>query len=332
MSNLRTLLSKCKTNVLAVVNGISCYFNDMKYFINNSKVGNRNQSQDSWRASLAALYHVIEKGLCMPNRRLRFGRERLMMLIEKCDGYYKHFGVDSQLAYAIAIIKEYDELHKSEKYELDSQLQSKIDMLLRSFPNIQAAKQVSYTREQYFSKTAASFDEFSKSRHSMRHFSGNIPLETIEKAIDLAKNAPSACNKQPVRVYIVSDTMNVKQVLDMQQGNRGFGQTIDKVLIVTTQFSGCTRYSERYMPFMDAGIFTMNLLYSLHYYHVGAIPLVWLNSKKRDMELRKLVGISSDEIPAIIVGTGDVSNDIICAISPRLETDIILKNNTLINQ
>lgn len=325
MSTLRNLLSRCKTNVLAVIDGISYYSNDLKYFIHNSKVGNWNQSQDSWRASLAALYHVIEKGLSMPNRRLGFGRDRLIILIEKCDNYYKQFGMDSQLAYAVAIVKEYDELHKSENYRLDGQLQSKIDLLLQSFPNIQAAKQASYTKEKYFSKTAASFDEFSRSRHSMRHFRGAIPIETIERAVDLAKNAPSACNKQPVRVYAVSDIASVNKVLDMQQGNRGFGQNIDKVLIVTTQFSGCTRYSERYMPFLDAGIFSMNLLYSLHYYHVGAIPLVWLNSKKRDTELRKLVGIPSDEIPAIIIGTGDVSDEIVCAISPRLETDIIFK-------
>ena len=211
----------------------------------NSKLGEWSESRDSWMASLAALYHVIEKGLSMPNRRLGFGRERLILLIERSNSYYKKFGMDSQLNYAIAIVKEYDELHKKEKFKLDQQLQDKIDNLLALFPDVTPAEQMVFTKEQYFSKTLASFEEFSKSRHSMRHFEGPVTLESIEQAVELAKYAPSACNKQPVRIYVVFDKENVEKILDMQQGNRGFGQNIDKVIVVTTQFSGCTRYSER---------------------------------------------------------------------------------------
>ena len=46
-------------------------------------------------------------------------------------------------------------------------------------------------------------------------------LESIEQAVELAKYAPSACNKQPVRIYVVFDKENVEKILDMQQGNRG---------------------------------------------------------------------------------------------------------------
>ena len=242
-----------------------------------------------------------------------------------CEKYHKEFGTDSQLSYALSIVKEYDELHKKESFKLDDELQCGIDKLLSAFPATSSAQQSIFTKADYFSKIEAPFDEFSASRHSMRHFGGDVSIEQITKAVDLAKNAPSACNKQPVRTYVVSDKDVVKQILDLQQGNRGFGQFIDKVLIVTTQFTGCTRYSERFMPFMDAGIFTMNLLYALHFNKIGAIPLVWLNSAERDKSLRCLVDIPSYEVPAIVIGVGDVSDTIVCALSPRLETNIILK-------
>lgn len=129
MSSFRKLLSRIKSRILTINNGISYYYNDMRYFMRNSKLGEWSESRDSWMASLAALYHVIEKGLSMPNRRLGFGRERLILLIERSNSYYKKFGMDSQLNYAIAIVKEYDELHKKEKFKLDQQLQDKIDNL-----------------------------------------------------------------------------------------------------------------------------------------------------------------------------------------------------------
>ena len=276
------------------------------------------------RSSMTASYHIIEKGLSMPNRRLGFGRDKLLSLINECLRYYDHYGMHGQLSYAISIIREYDLLHKQQNFKLDNELQTRIDSFLTLFPDIAPASQMAFTKKEYFKYREAAFNVFSESRHSMRHFMGSIPIETIERAVDLARNAPSACNKQPTRVYIVTGQNDVSDILKMQQGNRGFGQNIDKIIIVTTQFSGCTRFSERYMPFMDAGIFTMNLLYSLHFYEIGAIPLVWLSSKMRDKELRKKANIPIQEIPAILIGIGNVSNNIICAKSPRLDLETLL--------
>lgn len=325
MLSIKKIISKSLGSVRQLFSGFSYYWEDYNYFRRTSKINMCCKSLDSAIATLAASYHVLEKGLSMPNRRLGFGRERLLFLINECQRFYKEYGLHSQLSYSVAIVKEYDELHKKEGYPLEPFLQGKIDELLEIFPEIIPAEQETFTKIQYFADINKPFDVFSASRHSMRHFAGGGTEAQIHNAVDLAKNAPSACNKQPVRVYLISEKEKVRKVLDMQQGNRGFGQDIDKVLIVTTQYSGCTRYSERYMPFMDAGIFTMNLLYSLHFNEVGAIPLVWLNNKKRDKELRTLSGIPYDEIPAIIIGVGDVSDSIICAISPRLETNQILK-------
>ena len=325
MKKLRKFLSRWYHIILNTCGGISCYYNDMRYFMKESNLGSRCDTEARMRASMTATYHIIEKGLSMPNRRLGFGREKLISLLRICSCYYKTYGMHGQLYYAISIVKEYDELHKKELYNLDKVLQDSIDALLAQFPDIEEAQQKTFTKESFFAHTSSSFNVFSDSRHSMRHFNGSVSIKTIEKAVEIAKNAPSACNKQPVRLYLECDKKTISEVLDLQQGNRGFGQNIDKVIIVTTQFTGCTRFSERYMPFMDAGIFSMNLLYALHFYHVGAIPLVWLNSEERDRKLREIVSIPHNEIPALVIGVGDVTDNIICAQSPRLDLSEILK-------
>ena len=78
---------------------------------------------------------------------------------------------------------------------------------------------------------------------------------------------------------------------------------------------------------MDAGIFAMNLLYSLHFYKIGAIPLVWLSTPKRDIDLRNLTGIPSHEIPALVIGIGEVADNAICAVSPRLNNNNLFIHN-----
>lgn len=321
---LKNILLSVYRNLRLFLQGITFYYNDFEYFRKYSNLGTKDNTEPSLRASLIANYHIIEKGLSMPNRRLGFGRDRLLLLIKYCKTYFNNYGNHPQLEYAVSIIKEYDILHKSSNYKLDDELQRQIDGLLSVFPLAVPAKQLTLSNVDYFDKVKESFDLFSASRHSMRHFHGTIPLDQIEKAINLSKNAPSACNKQPVRVYVVSEKDKIAEILELQQGNRGFGQDIDVVIVVTTQLTGCSVYTERYMPYMDAGIFTMNLLYSLHFYKIGAIPLVWLSSKKRDNKLREIVDIPTFEIPAIIVGAGKVSENVVCAISPRLKTEEIM--------
>ena len=45
--------------------------------------------------------------------------------------------------------------------------------------------------------------------------------------------APSACNRQYVRVHSVGDIEMKKAILSLQNGNRGFGENADKLLVVT---------------------------------------------------------------------------------------------------
>lgn len=300
-----------------LLKGINVFLNDYLFFVENSNIGISKITEAKLLSTLIASYHIIEKGLSMPNRRLGFGRDVMKALIRKCNDYASKYGVgNEQFQYAIAIIKEYDNLHKQSNYSLDEDLQLSINKLINYY-DYPAAMQTVMSKEEFFGHTNDSFDLFSSSRHSTRHFSGKVETSRLLDALDLAKNAPSACNKQIVKSYIITNPDITKKILDLQQGNRGFGHLIDKLIVITTKYCGCTRYSDRFYPFVDAGIYSMNVLYSLHFYKIGAIPLVWLSTKERDKQLRKYIDAKNEEIPSLIIGVGDIADNVICANSPR---------------
>ena len=300
-----------------MLKGINVFLNDYLFFVENSNIGISKITEAKLLSTLIASYHIIEKGLSMPNRRLGFGRDVMKALIRKCNDYASKYGVgNEQFQYAIAIIKEYDNLHKQSNYSLDEDLQLSINKLINYY-DYPAAMQTVMSKEEFFGHTNDSFDLFSSSRHSTRHFSGKVETSRLLDALDLAKNAPSACNKQIVKSYIITNPDITKKILDLQQGNRGFGHLIDKLIVITTKYCGCTRYSDRFYPFVDAGIYSMNVLYSLHFYKIGAIPLVWLSTKERDKQLRKYIDAKNEEIPSLIIGVGDIADNVICANSPR---------------
>ena len=313
---------------LIILEGLKVFMCDLLFFLRNSRVVSWHvDEKEKSRTSLIAGYHIIEKGLAMPNRRLGFGQKGVLSLINMCKAYANKYGCDDeQLKAALSIIKAYDILHKDNCYQLDTKLQKEMDEVL-AMVAVEPVKQFEFTKEQFFSKVDAPFDEFALSRHSTRHFNGEVTIADIRRAIELAQCAPSACNEQPTRVYVVTDKSKVEEIMDLQQGNRGFGHLIDNVIVLTVKYMGCHKYSWRYTPFIDSGIYTMNLLYALHFNKIGAIPLIWLNTYKRNKQLRLLLSIPEYEVPCVIIGVGNVDETTVCPASPRNNIDYILKVN-----
>lgn len=63
-------------------------------------------------------YHVLEKGLTMPNRRLGFGREAVLNLIHLIEEFYLQFGDHDQVRHAAGCVATYLKLHQDEKYDM----------------------------------------------------------------------------------------------------------------------------------------------------------------------------------------------------------------------
>ena len=278
-----------------------CFAYDRRRFLRYSM--HRCPSKQSALASIIATYHVVEKGLTMPEPRLGFGRDVVLRLISELNQFAEKYGTDEmQFQHALGVIAEYHQWHQSEKSELSNDVELQIGQLLRKF-SFPASQQIDMTRDAYFSKANAPFPEFSASRHSVRHFEGSVSLEQIKQAVSLANNAPSACNRQPCRVHVVKDKELIAKCLALQNGNRGFGHLADKLLVLTTDLR-CAWETEQKDIFFNAGLYAMNLCYALHFYKVAHCMLNWSRLPKFDEELHSLLKIPIEETPAVLIACG----------------------------
>ena len=307
--------------VRAFITGIPYYFKDLENFIKYSRLYTDKRKNDTEKRlfySLMAKSHVIEKGLSMPNRRLGFGHDAMLILIDELLKYVRLYGVNNaQIEHVIGIILEYRILHKESNYKLEECLDLKLDLISSDFPNIFPTNQVALTKEELFEKVNESFDEFSRSRRSCRSISGPSDVERIRKAVQLALRTPSACNKQPVKVHLVTNRNEVQRMLNLQKGNRGFGHLIRQLLLITVDIRSYGRFEDRFNPYLDAGLFSMNLLYALHFFKIATIPLVWIDSSRRDMELHDIIDFPNEESPCLIIGIGEPSNSFFTTVSQR---------------
>lgn len=282
-----------------------------------------NESEVKKDAYITWLYHVIEKGLSMPEMRLGFGREKVEEILQEIKEYKERYGTDSTVyKNAVAIVLEYDRVHKENKYEFETSFQTLIDKLRVDNPKVTELKQSDFTSDNFYKDIDKNFSVFVSSRHSVRNYSSvEVPIGELISAIDLAKTAPSACNRQPTRIHIVTNNELIRKSLSLQNGNRGFGQLANKLMIITGDLRTILGAQEIFDLNTNVGIFIMNLCNALHEKKIAHCILNWYAMPKEDMQLRKIIGIPNEENITALIVCGYVPEKFKIAESPRFETE-----------
>lgn len=287
-------------------------------------------SQENLIARIIHTYHGIEKGLTMPNRRLNFGEENIISLVNLINEYIERYDTPtSQVKHAIGVLKAYQLMHKEVEGEKNNNhhFWETIHQLIDKYPNIPPSIQSHVTADEFYSEIHSDFEKFARARHTTRHYTGHVSRDEIQKAVELAMTAPSACNRQPVRVHCITDKDQKEKILSLQSGNRGFGSDADTILIITGDLSDICWIEERYDIYTNCGIFIMNLCYALFYYKIAHCILNWSIGidPGKDKKLHEIGGIPDNEVVAAMISCGKAPEEFDVASSPRRELAEILK-------
>ena len=298
------------------------YLEDARYDIRH--LGGLKPENATYRmACLILLCHKIEKGLCMPEFRKGFGQDAVWQLLQLLESYLKSgFGPDHvEINEALSVLHEYRKVHQEIGYSLDARLLEKIGEVVDN-ADFTPHGQLQMSAESYWAHTHAEFPLFAASRHSVRDFCGKVSYKQIEQAISLACTAPSACNRQHVRVHTYEDE-KATALLSLQNGNRGFGHLCKQLIVVTADRNALFTTKERHDGYTNGGIFAMNLSYSLHYYHVGHCILNWSTTSSVNAEFKKLAEIPDNEVVVLLMACGQVKESFKVARSARRPADEI---------
>jgi len=315
-----------KQNMTFLFSLIKNFYIDFKLYYKHSTVF-KQDTIEKIEALIILKYHSLEKGLLHNNIRYEFGKQNIIELCKLLKREDVLANSDrTQFAAAYLVMCTYYELHQKNNIDISSYYNS-LDYEL--FKQKIATSLLSVNEKQtstYFENTNESFNLFSASRSSVRDFTGEIiPFETIEKVIEIAKTAPSVCNRQPVKVYYVEDRNMIHDIVNIQQGLKGYSDNISQLLIVASDRNYFYTVGERNQFYIDGGIFLMNLLYALHYYKIGACPAHWGMNADLDKKIMKLIKMNESEKVICLVPIGIPKDQFKTTLSLRRDNKEILK-------
>lgn len=281
------------------------------------------ESEKQFEASITRLYHTIEKGLSYLNYRAGFGKENVAALILSLEQYSKRYDVNKFFYQtALSVLNEY--IRKNAEYGVeDKELNKRVSALPGKVNEAGGVIRFVPLSEEELENV--SYKKFVETRHSIRHFSKQpIEMERVENAIKLAQYTPSACNRQGWKTYIIQDKDVLEKVLKNQNGNRGFGQEFDKLLLVVGDLRCFNRNREVFQVYIDGGMYAMRVLDSLYYEKIASVPLSASLTKEQEENVRTLLKIDPAEVLIMFIGIGNYPDECQTTKSERKPAEYII--------
>lgn len=300
---------------------------EYKVLLNGIKEYRRNLKLRRNEYYLRRQLHRLEKGLIHKNKKKVFALEFILPTVEVFEKLYSVGETyEDFLVYAYSVLSQYFSITES-KDERYLQAKKLFESLSLNFKKKNVEK--FYVSTYYNPRKNISFDEFKNlvvSRKSIRHFSSKeVSNEIFEKAIEIARYAPSGCNRQPYRFLVIKDKEILNVVKKLPPGGGGNAFDAPAVVFVIGDQSAFSTTSSSHECYIDASLASMIFVLALECLGVSSCFMNWPHIYQLDQQARKLLNLKPYEVIVTTIAVGYAEEGAICAISKRKEVKQLLE-------
>ena len=260
---------------------------------------------------MLVLAHSLEKGMGIPDPRKGYGKEKAYNLVCTMKEYGDKYDTDCfPYQESFRVLETYIDLMKSQKVRIRKieAVKNELKKNISGTYELEAGyDQLSY--EQLSVVTPEELEKIYSTRHSIRHFSKEIiSEEELHKVIGLANRAPSACNRQPVRLYHTVTQEKAAEFENIIDGSHGFKGETPYYMLVTVDrayFAG----DEYLQWYTNGGIYLAYLNLAFHACGIGSIILQWKYANEKEQTIKDYFGIMKSEAIIAVIGYGKYPKD-----------------------
>jgi len=274
--------------------------------------------------------HRLEKGLIMQPRRSVFAEAYISETV-KCFGECLtsvEFCLD-ELKWAQDVLSQYFSV--TDSTEVLDQAKNHFEALtLKYFEDEDASLPYKHQQRVTSTVTQQALHDLFKQRRSVRWYQKKaVESNMLAQAIDMAAQAPSACNRQPFEFYTVTDVEKAAKVSSLAMGTAGFADNIPAVIVVVGDLSSYPSERDRHIIYIDASLASMQLMLSLETMGLSSCPLNWPDLDIPEKKMSKLLHLPAYKRPIMLISVGYAQSDGLIPYSSKKTSKTLRKEVTL---
>lgn len=170
--------------------------------------------------------------------------------------------------------------------------------------------------------------KLSMQRRSVRWFQDKkVPRELIDKALLIARQTPTACNRLPFEYKIYDEPELLKKVSGIPFGAGGYSHNIPAIMVITGKLENYFSPRDRHIIYIDASLSAMAFMFAAETLGLSTCAINWPDFEPLELKMQKTLGLSMDErvIMLMAVGYADPSGEV--AYSQKKSLDVLRSYN-----
>lgn len=165
-------------------------------------------------------------------------------------------------------------------------------------------------------------------RRSVRWFLPRpVPRELIDRAVRVAAESPSACNRQPFHFRIYDDPELVQQVAVLPPGARGFEHNFPAVVVVVGNLRAYFHEKDRHVIYIDGSLAAMSFILALESLGLSSCCINWPDLEPEERRMQELIGLEPDQRVVMVIAVGYPDPDALVPASGKKALDSLRSYN-----
>jgi len=247
--------------------------------------------------------HRLEKGLIMQPQRASFAAGYIMETVEQ----YRQCLTNKALSqeekqWAQDVLSKYFQTVTDNDVIKLARILFEGNALENRFP-----ESIPYKQENA-AKSKISFAEIEllcKQRRSVRWYQDKpVALNDIKKALSVATQAPSACNRQPFSFYVFNDPKEAQNIGKIPMGTVGFSHNFQCTIVVVGELSAYPNERDRHIIYIDASLAAMQFMLALETLGLSSCVINWPDVEYCEKAMTKALKLNYEQRPVMLISVG----------------------------
>ncbi len=268
--------------------------------------------------------HRIEKGLIMRPRRDVFARDYIAETIE----FYEDAVAQNHRAPGTMDQSEMDWAHDvlTEYFRVSVPGDHTVDAARGRF--VAAGYAAEPTGKIPYPKKHLSdigYDELERlvtQRRSVRWFEQRaVPRDLMDRALLLARQAPTACNRLPYEFRVFDESERVAEIAQIPFGTAGYGHNIPAVVVVIGKLESYFSPRDRHAIYVDSSLAAMQFMLGLETLGLSSSVINWPDFEPLERKMQRALGLGVSDRVVMLIAVGYAHPEGMVPFSQKKELD-----------
>ncbi|WP_193127585.1 nitroreductase family protein [Gulosibacter sediminis] len=147
-------------------------------------------------------------------------------------------------------------------------------------------------------------------RRSVRWFEQReVPTELVDKALAVARQSPTACNREPYEFKVFTDPAMAREVAGIPFGTGGYSEQVPAIAVVVGKLENYFSPRDRHAIYVDSSLAAMSFIYGLETLGLSSTIINWPDFEPLEIQMQKALGLDASERVIMLIAFGYADPD-----------------------